>query len=695
LKSFTTTFYFKFYIIKEYLFKYINDEINILFRDIENRKYSFSDFNLMLEIMKTSTYLKTTIIIRKQIIRNIWIVYKKVYEKYSKTLDGLIEVEKDLDINIIQNFINTKNCNDDKLFANLKGSLTNESINKLKEDLDSQSVEYISKSIFNFIKFRIIYAGLIKELIYNDEGLSWNLEHLLRKGTEKVEIDNQNDNESIYNNDVFKKYNDEFKTNIKDETFKGYYINFIFIIYLENATILRKSLETILTNSHFQKEIRKGNLSLVHFKNVKSNKQLKRFINYDYNFKHFRNFNINNDYSLIIGISYLKFLINESEDKNIKELQKFTSVFIQILSKLLNADKAFFTIKKFDPEDKEVYSYSKFNIDDKDNLPFVLDNTYLTYGKITDTNTPWYAFFHDSPTNIKKFAEHKAHGANDIFIIRFVHQEYTTFNKIYPIGCLTFLFNEPNSKENRVKIKNKFRYLCLIKNEIEKFLEANFSNNNFSDWIGSKEAEQIYKKRFLKFYHGTFSDIRELKKNLGNKNYENAQALSWIVETDAFIGKTYNKYLTNKFDKKVRNYPVSIIFKKDFRILIEKVEKLYDISVIIPETFNDNRSIISKIDLKRIILEFIINLEKRPRVSKPILTISVKEDLLIFESNGVKIKSDITEEKIINNLNSKDVKDKGIGLFTINKYIYFLTNKKLDVKISHDENLFIVYLPLK
>jgi hypothetical protein len=701
------------------------------------------DFNLLINLMKQLTQLKSNFILRKKNIERIWrfyanykskydLLYTDLYEspksrEYLQLIAQLLKEEKKLeemekstavshreDPLVIKNKIN-------ELIERIKGISGKEilpvkqCLNALLKSLEITDPHLSAKTVCNLAEFKFVYVTMVKLLVYTDEAKSLWFEHLLRTGNEFPNIKNfcnfQSIGANIPYNELYKKFDDDDSVSEKiNRDFKDFFV----MVKLENVTILQRVLNKFTEEIYHERLKMKIRENQFRINDLDTKNEFKDFldkIKREYYYEYLRPIISGKDsdtYKKVFDVYLLKTYIELLIGADIKEDFTIEDAIGQITQKvveIMEAEKGFFTIKKFRTKEKKLYTMGRCKTAANE-VPFELTKDYLTYQEINNEKS-WYTFF--SPRRAEWKGKEKEI-ANVIIIIRFFHSKSLITKDFNSIGGFTFLYEDEYEEgeigqieENvkRAQHKENIRYIMLIKDVLKPFLEKNFDNDNFNNWIEAKKRDEFYTARFAKFYHGAEKDIENLGKAIKMKNFEHAMAYCLIVDTDTFIGNLYGQYISGKLNISSRDtiYVDNFnVFTNEFRSNLKTIENIYDFTIV----YRLNKSVkttILEMDLQKFIFEIISNfIKKGGKGSKGNVTIGFNEqDNLFIETTGSDLDPEITEEKLNESIRAKHPLIKGIGLFTINKCInnYFGEERDVEIQINRDDGKFKVIIPLR
>jgi hypothetical protein len=695
------------------------------------------DFNLLLTLMKQLVLLNSNFILRKENIKRIWLFYAKYKKRFIKMYEDLYNVNKSglrecLDkiaqlVNEEKKLANSEGEEEEQVLRNRRIEYLEKDIKKiagaempflrgqvenLMELLNLTEPLLLTKTVYNFFEFKFTYVTLIKMLIYKDEAKSLWLEYLFRTGHELPEDFSLFC--SIPENKTYNNLHGMLTGEVKEAINKEYK-EFFVLVKLENVAILQKGLKKFITEPfHIQLEekIKQNNYRLNDLELAEIFTVFMETINKEYYYEYLVRFvsdDNQNIYRKIFDVyllkSYLEVLNHVESGVNLKIDEELGEI-AKMLTKIMDADKSFFTIKKIRTKETELYTIGRYNICSTE-LPFELTNDYFTYRMLNDGDEESKNTF-VSPSSDKWEGKEKEKNSN-IISIRFFHSKNLHERKWSPTGAVTFLYKDKYDDKKRAEKKENIRYVLLIIEEIKSMLEKNFDNDNLNDWIEAKKKEMFSTEYIRKIYHGAHTEIKDLREEIDKgrdgsltpveqkQHIDYAFACSWIVDSQVSIGHLYAKITLDKlndvidptqgpFDLKDDIFDDE--FKKILEILAERKRFIikYDLKPRI-------KTPIYKHYLKLFIIEIVMNYSREKYMKKGSMYFKADESgYLIVESVGST--SIVDEHEINKSINSAIPTVSGIGLFTINKIIYGYCKKNVEIKIDPSNKIFKIIIPI-
>jgi hypothetical protein len=734
--------------IEDYVFSKMVMELDQLI-DKPKEAIKMLDFNLLVTLMKQLTQLQSNFIIRKKNIERIWRFYAKYKSKYNLLYDGLYEGTKSRkylqlvaqllkfekkteeispedypldDPQVIKNRIKELETS----IKEISGKDISPVKHRLSALLDSLKItdpQLCAKTVCNLAEFVFAYVTMVKMLVYTNEAKCLWLEHLLRTGREFPQIVDFSAFESIdanvpYN-DLYKRFDDDDPSStIINRNFKDFFV----MAKLENVTILQRVLIKFAEENYhgeLKEKIRKKGFKI---NGVNTKNEYQDFldkIKSEYYYEYLRRFVSGSGpdtYKKVFDVYLLKTYIELLMEADIKEDLTIEDAIGQITQKaveIMEANKGFFTIKKFRTKEKNLYTIGRHNISATE-VPFELTEDYNTFQEINNEKL-WYTFF--SP-RLAEWKGKEKEIANGIIVIRFFHSKSLITKDFNSIGGFTFLYEEEYSEGQkgqreedvkRAQNKENIRYIMLVKDVLRPFLEKNFDNDNLNNWIETKKRDMFSTEYFRKIYHGAHRDIKILRDEITNgqkptatlgeraKKIDNARAYSWIVDAQVSIGHLYAKYTLKELDDEIdtNQGPFDVctsIFNRKFRDILRILGEYKNFDIDFELSSGVKTNILDK-HLRLFVIEIFSNYMEKKYHDKGNVIIGIDDfENLFIETRGSSIK--ITEDELRKSINSDRPISSGIGLFTINKSINRYCRKNIGLELEPSEKMFKVTIPV-
>ncbi len=584
--------------------------------DIQKR-YKYDDIRKLKAILKSLSFLKSNALVRNEVITGAWAICFKV-------MDGLNEEIEYL--NDLLNKLNYTISDSEQFYSSSiksKKELFNEQIT-ISYELDNKKLDHIITDIQKDLNtlnrgkkaliknFKSEFQFFVKNSIFEDEAKSMYLGELLRTG-EEVSLLGQTKNfkisQTIQNNKLFKEFE------------QPAYKEFLVWLFYDNTTIIRKTLQ------NFEKELEKdkklndyfySSNKLRSFYDIKTNMDkiiddLKKKIQKEYYYSNFNHYLENGDdidfIEKFIFTLYAQEKLKELNSENgKKDIESDIEVLLEIFKAIMEADAAFFTMKKEtkseEPGKAEVGAYilSHHGLSDK-NISYIIDNNhnYYTTNIIKQVKEKYKYFPYPIISNpyIEESIEEKKLGnfnkLNLLLIekpntkdLKKSHEESiidkyaeVESEKSFPLGAFTFLYNDNNDEDTfRKRSREHGRLLLLLNNDLNKYVIDYLLNEKVFDlWVEKHENIHKFEKIYGKNRHVFKSVSSEMDRfeNLDD-TYLSHLCLPWFVFTNQIVSFLYaNIEKNDPNDLSVTNDTLIIphtlgdIFNKTFTILTESL----------------------------------------------------------------------------------------------------------------------------
>ncbi len=453
----------------------------------KNEDLSVLDINLIIVLINQLVELRSTLVIRHEVIKNLWILFESILLKYGID-DNLIRFFRDLNNpkyssfkSIITTVYNKSEVDIAKKWDDSKAAIKNNhklilsngeskfddtdaspfSVNlftKFMSDLDSIAefnLEDKMGVLRNIGLFPYLYASQIKKVIFNDEMKSYWLSFLIGVGFEISEDVNNSiklpEYKVRYKNDFYgfgstsnkSKFNIFLRKNVRD-----YYFKWCILVNLDNNTLMRKSFQN-LDNSYEIRSLLKTNfddlenlqiLSSQFYRDFKKlvhqslttdphNQYILSFLKSQYECDTQSGDIAIHHYSITYIVSkYLEFLLDKRlrrTDKG-KPLQYFDQI-VGLCAEIMGCSNAFLSLKRIGLDDPGLNSYV---VGKKGDLPpnmFEVDDQYHTYHCIKHEDDT-YIFFHpineDGKKDLAKGKIERDQPYEDTVIVRFLNYRH-------------------------------------------------------------------------------------------------------------------------------------------------------------------------------------------------------------------------------------------------------------------------------
>ena len=572
----------RYIIIRRYAQKKLIDELYYLIND--NKEYSYDDLKIIKSILKSLSFLKSNALVRKDVIIGVWKVLGTVVDNLEDEKNKIFDfINSSIPeaINKIKEQIVAPEFNFDYSIDDLqvRKKMAENFLEELKHDFEHMDENIIIQDFSRDVQF------FIKNALVDDDAKATFLGELLRRGDEITCLDDikicetnlslKHDNG---NNDLFNAFN-------LNPSIKKPYINFLVWLFYDNTTIIRKTLE------HFSKEIDKdetikkfffekdGNewrlndISLIENQFSRIKYTFLNKIDNEYYYSSFKPYLNNGDridfVEKLIYVTYAKFKLKDlTQDKNKKDIEFDTKSLLEVFSKIMGADAAFWIMKKtkdISPEIKidNYYVISQYGLDNVIELGTLRDDYYTKSifslkEPIKYPLIPKYTLFkNDGEQRYLKMA------SLGIFLVT-NHSDYYDSNINLSeitikdtVAAITFLYNKNHSfakseKAFRIFFQESGRLMLLLKNEIENYvIDYLIKDKAFELWERNFWSVKRFEKIYANSAHIFKSVYKEMEEfELIDKSVIKKMPYTWYFLTNETISYLYSDIEKNSIFSK-------------------------------------------------------------------------------------------------------------------------------------------------
>jgi hypothetical protein len=700
----------KYIFMRKYAHEKLLSELNEILPSkdvIEVTKHTLDDLRMVKAILKSLSLLKSNALVRKDVIIGVWhlldsivndvdhntgigleYVYKEernILNKKNYEVTELRNIEKRL--NDLSNGIDKKVS--PMLTIDFEKPMIEEQIKeqrKVHEDVLCRlekdeillrdikaSIESDKKNSNDIIEdFSRDFQFFIKNAIIEDEAKATYLGELLRTG-EEMKIDSVETINAMSSNEPYEiqisktklsirrlhMVNNIFNHNFNNSDVKEAYVDFLVLVFYDNTTIIRKTLEDFARELNKNREIHNcfihnGKLREIQdFKNDIKNirKRFRRIINKEYYYTSFKPYLNNGDrinfLEKLIFVTYAKRKLKEIINKDHEiSIEKDTKDLMEIFASIMGADAAFFSML----DGKQPYPISLFgkignktNEWDSDNW-FLSDNYYTNQVFSYKIKTPLIPKF-----NIHKNYDHSIFYGEDTDLKARTLGIYLVANpeseKV--IAAITFLYHKNNviiKDENRFRInfQESGRLLLLLKSQINEYVINFLIKDKISDlWIGEQKSTRKFERIYMLSDHG-FGKY-EVQNELGlDKLKKNDLVTVWesyFMHTNQIITHMYSNICKNNqltldlsSDAEIK---IKDIFDSKFKYLLKNgFKKRWYGHLIIIDKSGNNKTHFNKQILRAFVVQCIDNAMSKHMRNHD------KEVKLIIRGDEVEIRND-------------------------------------------------------
>ncbi len=603
--------------------------------------------------------------------------------------------------------------------------------NRIKEDIKKLNNITVLDHEFN-----TDFQFYIKNLIFEDGTKSLFLGELLRTGHE---IDFENTKEksereetdykeiSINKTELNNKLLSIFNNNKEEEA--NIYKEFLTWLFYDNTTIIRKTLNNFDNELKKDKKIKElfyskdelRKIDDININTIKSKFNNKVKNEYYYNlFKYYIENGDRIDFTKkLIYVEYAKLkLMDLIKHKHKENIETDISSLIEVFSKIMGADGAFFAMKKANVQQKnkpKVYRISTYGLgnEQKDKIEKnnIINTGYYTaecYNDKEEYSQETILFEYNLPEvkTEKEILKAKSIVVFPIFTRIRIHENKNKSkkgkHKIKKVATITFLYNKDTNEDKfTIKAQESARLLLLLKNEIQDYI-INFVKKDkvFDLWLEKEKNRRKFEKIYRDSSHVFKSVYNEMNEFdlLDNEDFNIIKYLHktycWLTnEVISFLysnleenqpnkeNKTH--YLTVEDDIIITKNTVEDIFNSNFIYILRVLKCSFwniedkDIQLFINNKDVDSYEIEEELKEEKIVLHknlirtFIIqclnnsfNINKQPYNKGHRHPDEMKRVEIILSKKNIKI-VDITTNK--NNKQIKEYKDKKIKEFNRNR----------------------------
>jgi CheY-like chemotaxis protein len=620
--------------------------LNDLDDTLNSKQYNYDITCELRVILKQLSFLKSNALVRKEVITKSWALYYNCKSQIDKRIESICtEIESfekkkqekiasneslkkklqekesqkaQLESNLQQAINNAKKENPQEMFPTSKTIVDlSQNISSIEKDTKEmlQEINELYGQInclqddidaFDFqleeckgIDFQSKFQFYIKNATHDDDAKSMFLGELLRTGEENAPIEVS---KTTLNNSFFSKFAD------KD------YKEFLVWLFYDNTTIIRKTLENFdnelkkdkTFESYFydEKQLKPFNdfkdqmeIDLKDPEKISLKDRFKQKIRDEYYYSNFNKYLNNGDdikfVEKLLYVLYAKLKLKDLiKNKHKKDIETDTKSLLEIFVSVMDANAAFFSMKKENEETKntDIYVLSNHELD-AEKLNHIYNRNYYTSGILKQIEEKYnyfpYPIIHKDPiennateTELGNFTK-----LNLLLIENTKITEEKEFEreerKSYPLGAITFLYNDNDEdKKDIFKIcsKEHGRLLLLLKNELNEYIIDYLLDDKIFDlWIEKSESKVKFEKIYLDSDHsfGSYEikdkiDFDELDPDNLIKMYR-----AYFSHTNLIINHIYSNIEKRKeltlFDSEQINFiKIKDIFDNNFLKLIKK-----------------------------------------------------------------------------------------------------------------------------
>jgi hypothetical protein len=742
---------------------YAHQKLLIELRKIlKTQKPCYNDFCLLKVILKQLSMLSSNALVRKNVIIDSWKLYFGFKKQIQQELDILKGEIKDY---IQRKYTLKKMLDEKKLLLNEKNKVTRNLFNsndiskeilKLQQEIDAlykektqierkQKYKNGKRKKINCFKdsksdFKSDFQFFIKNAIFDDEAKSMWLGELLRTGKESVNFHTLEISKTYMGKDnyIFNVFNDE------TDKYRDEYINFLVLLFYDNTTIIRRTLE------NFDKELTKYSELEEQFKKIDVDRErideyideiiprYKQIID-QYYYSSFNKYIIpTNNYpgGNPDGIDFVKKLLyvlyakkkleelNDTETINADSFYDNIKSLIDVFAKIMDANDAIFCINgKITENINDIHLISTFDKDKDKNIEN-FDERYYTYEKLDDNIKYTYPII----LNYELFDKtRKDSKDNELYaeknVLKYEHLnclpiknplKNTDNNKF--VAVISFLYREHfKSKDDFIIKSHEYgRLLLLLKNELNIYIEMVLKNKISNLWVEKYESERKFDKIYGNNNHVFMEVFEEMERfeNI-NKKLLDRLCLPWFVFTNQIISYLYasierkKPYGLNLQPGTLKTmHTLGDIFNETFSTLIDSllkrrwndVLKKHEINII--KNFNNETCVgINKHFIRTIIIQQLDNSlnddkghceENEIKIVNIVITdsyIRIEEKQIageFYETKKTKINEFVTKRKNIKELNCS--KYSSTTLTSLQGVVKFMNENQKNILYDCDFN---------
>jgi hypothetical protein len=588
--------------IRNYAHKLLQTELNNL---LTLSSHNFDSYLQLLIILKQLSFLGSNALIRKQVIVNSWKLY---FEINIIIQNKLLNIEADIEAEKQK----SKNAIDLEIVLPKKKKRIKEVIQSEEIKFD-QSVSIDDNILFALenekiiwiernekIKdFKYLFQLYIKNTIVNDEAKSLWLGELLRTGNEITDFKNISITKTNTNNVLFNHF-----SILHDEKFESYFKEFLVLVFYDNTTIIRKTLNNfekeVYTNKILKSQIFDDKGSLKKFENINVNyisAKFKSIIGNEYYYNYIEKYlGENKDISILnklVNLLYAKILL-ENLNKRIKtdspNIEEDICSLLEVFAKIMDADAAFFSMKNINKS--KIFTLSSYNIGKTESKKIqLLDKDYYTYqilqkeGKYAKFEYIYPIIRKDDLLNINqdgstsRYLENSELGHNRLNLLLINN----TSDKQEPIGSITFLYKDEKTDRNeldsfKIKSQENGRLLLILKKNLYNYIDSILNDKLFELWIEKIYSVRKFDKIYIESDHNFGKYAIPEENDLDKLNFEDFKSIhkSWFLFSNMIISHLYSNIERNgklTIEIPSKKILLSSIFDEKFLVLIKSFEK--------------------------------------------------------------------------------------------------------------------------
>ncbi len=583
--------------IKSFIFTYMLEELNDIFKDNAENKYKIVVFNFLLVLLKHLSVFEANALIRKDLIINVW----DYYFNFLKRIDINKEIKILDDEKMKMKIGGEKEKPEEKKKETLDLFSSHEIETKLKE-LNNKS-ELYTKVKKNIIEFNILFHLFVDTVTRNDEGKSLWLGDILRTGKEELREKGFKLSKTIENNELFKHF-DKFGIDIK---LVSKYKNFLVWIGYDNTIIIRKAVV------RFEDELKKNhNLRAKFYQKEGENENLIPFQDFILNINYIRiEFEeiIKKEYyhhyikiylsldsppvlTKLIQVLYAKLLFKEMKESfSTKELTEKVVEILEIFTTIMEAQASFMVMRK--PNEERYKIISSYNIDENNKLFEIFKkhfnfDSYTAYQLKNEKN--YYPIVSndtliDDKTKMQ-YGEKEYLKFNSINVFR-LYNSINNNNTDKPFGAITFLYKKKLQNQNQSFLtysKTLGSFLILLKTEFNKFIAEAYNKHSITEIINNIYNQEKFERIYTKSNHYHNNRVILATNNLYkiiNSNLELINQLSYtfLSLADTTISWLYSMVemakgkLSDENEALKANKTFKEVFNNNFLDILKSISK--------------------------------------------------------------------------------------------------------------------------
>lgn len=597
--------------IKRFLYSHMLEELDKIFKS--NNNFNILTFNYLLTLLKHLSEFDSNLLIRKNVILNIWKYYF--------------------------NFYQTINRDEETNLFSLKSQLS-------------------EKEEYNIQNFHILLLSYVKNIIIDNEAKSYWLSELLKTGKEitdfiNIKVSKTEENNELF--DYFLNYKTLFFRNQKtyDELIPKYK-NFLVWLFYDNSIIIRNALKW------FENEINRN--QELHFKFYDKHYKLIPFDSF-FTLEHIsqiqniikdilvdsdpsefvEKYIIDNPQSIIdnlIKLMYTKIFLNNISIIN-DTVREFKGVFSNILkmcNSIMESDDSFFTI--YNPDQNVSYILSSTN-----DAFRVIKKGYHTFKTLKRTDFQYPIVSQENLHNYRESKNNKYKHLNTLILF----DQY--FKKC--IGGITFLYKKQQD-QFKIKSKENSQFLLIIKNELNELINTALNSQSFfNDWNSQLRDQYKFQKIYTNSDHHYNSNAIEAMAGIDeiieqNNKYIDKLAYSYIVFSNVTITQLYSNIEKNDGKLKMNvlksKNTLENIFSESFlnvlKYITSEIHTIKELKIQNIDIINNCNTVYRKDFLRSFVILCIINAahSHQPDFKKTIE--------LVFEKKKLTVKNDFPSIKV-------------------------------------------------